>query len=58
MQSAGRPGVLPPPHPTRSGAAAGFPGVVGLLRSMDVGPDGLEATARRLIAETIEPLTK
>ena len=31
---------------------------LGLLRSMDVGPDALEATARRLIAEAIEPLTE
>ena len=30
---------------------------LGLLRSMDVRPDALEATARRLIAEAIEPLT-
>ena len=31
---------------------------LGLLRSMDVGPDALEATARRLLAEAIEPLTE
>lgn len=31
---------------------------LGLLRSMDVGPKALEATARRLIAEAIEPLTE
>jgi hypothetical protein len=31
---------------------------LGLLRSMDVGPDALEATARRLVAEAIEPLTE
>ena len=31
---------------------------LGLLRSMDVGSDALEATARRLIAEAIEPLTE
>ena len=31
---------------------------LGLLRSMDVGTDALEATARRLIAEAIEPLTE
>jgi hypothetical protein len=31
---------------------------LGLLRSMDVGADALEATARRLIAEAIEPLTE
>ena len=31
---------------------------LGLLRSMDVGPNALEATARRLIAEAIEPLTE
>jgi hypothetical protein len=31
---------------------------LGLLRSLDVGPDALDATARRLIAEAIEPLTE
>ena len=31
---------------------------LGLLRSMDVVPGALEATARRLIAEAIEPLTE
>jgi len=31
---------------------------LGLLRSMDVRPEALEATARRLIAEAIEPLTE
>jgi hypothetical protein len=31
---------------------------LGLLRSMDVGADALEATARRLVAEAIEPLTE
>ena len=31
---------------------------LGLLRSMDIGPDALEATARRLLAEAIWPITE